>query len=60
MWKSGAALYAEYNRLWATPGSSTKVREALGLRDGEHYELAAWGLLGAARVVAHRSHREGR
>jgi hypothetical protein len=47
----GRALLAEYDRLWREHGSAAKVREALGLRLGEHFEIAAWRLPGAIRVA---------
>jgi hypothetical protein len=51
-------LLAEYNRAWRYFGSSTKVACALELEPGEHFELAAWRLSGAHKVVTLRSMKQ--
>lgn len=51
-------LLTEYHRAWRVLGRSVLVAVALKLEPDEHFELAAWGAPGAARVVGWRGNRE--
>lgn len=48
------AIFVEYKRAWAEFGNGSKVRDALGFEDGEHFEIAAWQEPGARRIADRR------